>query len=136
MQKLIPFLTKYWYLPVFVVLLVIYLLKKKKVTPENKDTDADSTLLEKGIKDVVAQNAYKNIAAQIAHNLGTAYSVWNPQRWTENDEEVYNLVEPLSLNEFKVVGDLYFKTYAKGRNLSTDLAKLLDKKYYSLLKVK
>ena len=93
-------------------------------------------MLEKGIKDVVAQNAYKNIAAQIAHNFGTAYSAWNPQRWTENDEEVYNLVQPLSLNEFKIVSDLYFKSYAKGRNLSTDLAKLLDKKYYSILKVK
>lgn len=136
MKNIIPLAKEYWYLPVFVVLLVVYLLKKKKVEPENQDQEGSRILLEQGIKDIQAQNGYKSITAQIAKNLGTLYPKYDPRHWGENDEEVYNLMAPLGISEFRIVSDLYFENYAKGRSLSEDLAKLLDQKYYQLLKVK
>ena len=136
MQKILPLIKKYWYIVVIAIMLVGYLLRKKKVEPINKDNEAENLLIEKGIRDLSAQNSFKSIASQIANGLGTAYPVYDPRRWSENDEEVYNLVSALSLNEFKIVSELYFSSYAKGRSLSTDLAKLLDKKYYSILKIK
>ena len=64
---------------------------------------------------------------------GTAYPKWDPRYWTENDKDVYELVMRLNPNDIDVVSKLYHDVYAKGRTLRTDLAKLLDSKYYSKL---
>ena len=136
MTKIIPFITKHWYLPVFVVLLVGYLWKKKKVEPVNKDDSANIALSAKGVKDRAAQDVYKSITAQVAEGLGTAYSWYNPFRWLEDDKKVYEILKDLSIQDFSIVKKLYFETYAKGRDLSTDLANVLDDKYYAMLKNK
>lgn len=136
MWKIIPFLTKYWYLPVAVIILVGYLWKKKKVAPTNKDESADNVLSAKGIKERSAQDVYKNITAQIAEGLGTTYAWYNPFRWLEDDKKVYELLKDLSIQDFAIIKKLYFETYAKGRDLSTDLANVLDDKYYAILKHK
>lgn len=136
MMKILSQLKEYWYVIVIAIVLLVIYFKKKKNQPINKDVEATAVLATKGIKDLAAQQSYKAISAQVANKLGTAYGWYNPLSWSESDEEVYELLKGISLNEFAIVKTLYFQSYAKGRDLSTDLANLLDKKYYSLLKVK
>jgi len=139
MIKIISLLKNYWYVLVLFIIIVVawfWWKKKGKIEPVDKDGDARDILAEKGIIETGAQNVYKALAAQIADALGTAYEYYDPRHWTEDDEKVYNLLYPLKLHEFEIVSDLYFKSYAKGRSLSTDLANMLDKKLYSILKVK
>lgn len=135
-NKLLQFLETYWYLIAFVVVFGGYLWKKKKVDPVNKDQNANDVLTGGGIKDQSAQNRYKSYALQLAENLGTAYAKYDPRHWIENDEEVYNLMVGMSTADFEMIKRLYFSTYAKGRDLSTDLANLLDDKFYKILRVK
>lgn len=75
-------------------------------------------------------------ATQVAHHLGTAYPSADPRSWTENDKEVYDLLKNVTKKEFDVISDLYFKIYAKGKNLSADLVRLLDNEFYKLLTIK
>lgn len=130
------YLKTYWYLLVFVVVFGAYLWKKKKVTPVNKDETANDVLTNGGIRDLSNQNRFKSYAAQLAEALGTAFPVYDPRHWVEEDEKVYELLQGVSSSDFKLIKDLYFTTYAKGRDLSTDLANMLDSKYYDLLRVK
>lgn len=136
LTKVVPFITKHWYLPVFVVVLGAYLWKKKKVKPENKEANAANVLSENGVKDEIRQNYFTNVTAQVAEGLGTAYSKFDPRYYLENDERVYDLLKDLNTTEFKIVSQLYRDTYAKGRSLTEDLSKLLDDRYYRLLKFK
>lgn len=135
-STIINYVKLYWYLILFVVILGLWLWKKKKVEPENKDANASVVLSGEGIKDATAQNRFKAYALQIAQHLGTSRAWYDPRRWAEDDEKVYELIKDLTLADFKVIKSLYFTTYAKGRDLSTDLANMLDDKYYKLLKVK
>lgn len=137
-DKVKDFFNKYWYV-VLALLVGAYLYKRKKKGPgnkEDKDETASNALAGQGIKDAAAQNVYKNITAKIADGLGTNVSWWKPIGWFEDDKGVYELVKDLSLNDFKIIKKLYFETYAKGRDLSTDLATYLDNDYYKMLKVK
>jgi hypothetical protein len=72
----------------------------------------------------------------LAENLGTAYGWFDPRRWYEDDKRVYELISELNQKDFNVISALYFEVYAKGRNLSEDLAKNLDSNLYRLLRVK
>jgi hypothetical protein len=130
------YLKKYWYFVAFVLIMGVWLWKKKKSEPENVDANATDVLNTEGIKNAASQNTYKSYAAQIAEGLGTSRAWYDPRRWTEDDNKVYELVKELNTQDFNIVKKLYFTTYAKGRDLSTDLANLLDDKYYRLLKVK
>ncbi len=136
MTKLIPLITKYWYLLVIAVLFAVVALKKKKVSVSNKDEESDRVLDNARIRDQVAKDYYSNIALQLAQNLGTAYPWYDPRSWTENDQKVYELLQDLNAKDFQVISSLYFEVYAKGQNLSEDLAKTLDSKLYSLLRIK
>lgn len=138
MVKIIPLLTKYWYVAVILVLMVVVYFKKKKVSPttEDKDLQADEILNEARVRDASAKMHFKTVALQLAQNIGTAYSIWDPRAWSENDDKIYELMLPLNQSDFDIVSSLYFKTYAKGNNLSEDLAKHLDSKLYALLKIK
>jgi hypothetical protein len=137
MLKILKFLKQYWYLPIFVLVLGGYLWKKKKSdVTGNKDEVAKNILSEQGVKEEIRQNYFTNLTAQLAEALGTSYGFWHYGYYTENDAKVYELMKDLNATEFKVVSKLYFETYAKGRSLSEDLAKLLDAEYYQLLKVK
>lgn len=138
MTKLIPMITKYWYVLVIIVLMAVVYLKKKKVTTDevNVNSTANEILNDLRVRDEGAKTHLKAVALQIAQNLGTAYGMFDPRSWSENDQAVYELVRPLNLSDFKIVSRLYFELYAKGNDLSTDLAKHLDSKLYALLKVK
>lgn len=136
-------LAKIWVIRYWVVILILlaalalFFKKKKKVEhpDEDKSNQAARVLSDKGIG--VQQAAeYSLIASQVSHHLGTAYSAWDPRSWSENDKDVYNLLKDLTKQDYKHVSQLYFEVYAKGRTLSTDLAKLLDKDLYKKLKVK
>ena len=119
-------LEKYWKYLVFVFLFVaFYIYKKIKVAPINVAEKASQ---------ISGNNPHlEHIARDLAHHLGTAYSWWHFKNWTENDETVFNIVRPLTRETLNAVGTLYFRVYAKGRDLKTDLAKLLDSKYYERL---
>lgn len=138
MLKIIPMLTKYWYVAVILVLLTVVYLKKKKVNPtsEDKEQHAEEILNDLRVRDDSVKMHYKTVALQLAQNLGTAYSKFDPRYWSENDDKVYSLMLPLNQADFKIISDLYFQLYAKGNDLSEDLAKHLDSKLYALLKVK
>lgn len=72
------------------------------------------------------------IAKEIYHHLGFAYSWYDPRRWTENDEDIYLLLKGFNPIP-KGIATAYF-VYSAGRDLKADLIKLLDTKYYKLLK--
>lgn len=102
---------------------------------KGQDYSADTSLSGFNLPDDLAEFLKKS-AREIAHHLGTAYHWADPRYYSENDKEVYLLVSTLTQSEFDVISKLYFDVYAKGRNLSADLLKLLDTKYYKLLIVK
>jgi hypothetical protein len=138
MVKILPLITKYWYIVVIIVLMAVVYLKKKKVTVTEEESSkvANEVLNDLRIRDEGAKAHFRAVALQIAENLGTAYNYWDPRSWSENDDKVYELISPLTQSDFNVVSKLYFEIYAKGSDLSTDLAKNLDAKLYALLKIK
>jgi hypothetical protein len=69
-------------------------------------------------------NAY-SVADQLAIDLGTAFESWDPRRWTENDQEVYETLLTLNASTFPVVEKAYLEKY--GRNLRIDVKKNLDR---------
>lgn len=76
------------------------------------------------------------ISKDLSHHLGTRYSWYSLKRLTENDKEAYLLLRHLDKSEFDYVADRYKKHFTDGRDLSTDLKKFLDNKYYSQLTFK
>ena len=128
---------KYWYFLVIAVLVAVISFKKKsKVSVSNKDEESSKVLENARIREQASKDYYRSVALQLAENLGTAYGWFDPRRWYEDDKKVYELVKDLNQKDFEVVSALYFEVYAKGRNLSEDLAKNLDSKLYGLLRVK
>ena len=131
-------LAGYWYIPLIIIVISGFFIKKKKKVEhpdEDKSNQASRIMTKKGVS-VQKATDYSLIASQVAHHLGTAYSVFDPRSWTENDKDVYDLLKDVIKQDFKYISLLYFEVYAKGRTLSTDLAKLLDKELYNKLKVK
>jgi hypothetical protein len=65
-----------------------------------------------------------SIANQIGIDLGTAYPVYDPRHWTENDTKVKELVLKVPKPLIKNLITEYYNKYK--RNLQEDLQKLLD----------
>ena len=130
-NKKIPYLIFY----VFLAIVLKYIYKKTKTKPSVSNQDSAMKIV-KTVKASVNAVDMIDIANAVSHHLGTQYAKYNPLHWTENDEQVFELIKPLSMAEFNVVSKLYNELYAKGRSLSSDLAKLLDSKYYEQLKIK
>lgn len=114
---------------------VVYKNKNKIIgeTKNDKTEKAEAVLNTVGVP-LVRRQVLRQTAEEVAHHLGTAYSVFSFHNWSENDKEAFDLLVVLSPAEFKIVANLYFEVYAKGRNLNSDLVKFLDKKYYNQLK--
>lgn len=139
MLKILNLTKQYWYLVAIFVVVLVMVLKKKLKTDKaevEKDVIVNDLLENQRIKDVVSQGHYKTLALQLAENLGTAYDWFDPRGWTENDDKVFELLQGITPKDFKIVSEIYTKVYAKGGNLSEDLAKHLDSKLYALLTVK
>lgn len=136
MQKIKDFLKANWIIIVLSVVASAFYLKANKHKPENTDESADDSLNSNGVTSPTAKDHYKNIALNLAHHLGTKYDWYDPRRWTENDQKVYDILKNITRNDFRIVSKLYFEVYAKGRNLSADLASMLDQKLYEKLTVK
>lgn len=134
---MIKFILKYWYIILLLVLafpIGLKLLKEQKTTPKsNKDASTDY-FNKIGVPEH-KRGVLDALTMQIAHNLGTSYSVFSFRHWTENDLKIYELLKNVSQQDFEHIKQLYFKVYAKGRNLNSDLASMLDDKYYSQLKL-
>lgn len=135
MLKVLQIIKSFWWIP-FTAGVAFFLYKKKKTEVTDPSNEADQALNDENIKERAAMDVYKAYALQVAEGLGTAYEWYDPRRLWENDKEVYELLVEFTRRDFQIVSKLYFEVYAKGRDLSTDLAKHLDKKYYKLLKIK
>lgn len=131
---MIKFIKKYFvYILVLILVIVLAFLKIFKSKPKDKNGTADAELNSLGVND---NFDYKTTALNLAHHLGTAYSPYDPRSWSENDQEVYDIMKNLTQAQFDVVAHLYFTVYAKGKTLSADLARLLDSSLYEKLTVK
>jgi hypothetical protein len=64
------------------------------------------------------------IAQQLGLELGTAYPVWDPRSWTENDTTAKELVLKVPKPLIPSLITAYYTLYK--RNLQQDLQKLLD----------
>jgi len=113
---------------VVLALLAYGIYKFLKSRPKNKAENAADILGAMGLGD--SNVDFGNLAMQVAHHLGTAYSPYDPRSWTENDEKVYQLLKDTTDEEFIVISRLYHDVYAKGRDLNADLARLLDDQYF------
>lgn len=116
-----------------------FLSRKAVITSEEQKAEikyleaisGNATEQDKYIGDA-ATHQHKQIAREIYHHLGLAYSFYDPRHWTENDEDIFMLLKP-----FNPIPQGIFTAYyviSEGRNLKADLIKLLDSKYYSQLK--
>lgn len=97
----------------------------------------DAAAKRKGIKEVTkyqkasvksAQGASINIietAKQLGLDLGVAYSWWNPQSWTENDNAAKALILQIPKDLIPVVAREYAALYP-GRSLYSDVQNYLD----------
>lgn len=137
MKIVMMFLKKYWWVVLLFLaglgfnVFSIFKRKPKSLSDASNEVLNQSTgfTTEKKLE-------LNNTALQVANDLGTAYSWWNPRSWSENDKEVFLMLKPLTQREFDLVAKLYFQVYAKGRDLRMDLAKHLDSEYYEQLIVK
>lgn len=138
MQIVLVILKKYWSI-VLLALIGIYFLVKRvlKRTPESPSQNASELLeniqIDSSLDSDEEKRKFKDIALNVARHMGTSYPAWDPRSWSENDLEVYRELKDLDKNQFEVVKILYNQVYAKGRDLSQDLSKNLDDKYYKLL---
>lgn len=116
------------------VSIALFIGIKKKMKTEESEESKDHNAK----KDVPSSVVYlQTIAKKVYDGLGFGYPAWHPKRWTERDREVFDLVKQMrSQMEFAVMASMYKKHYAKGRDLSSDLAKHLDRKYYNQLTFK
>nr|WP_317631707.1 hypothetical protein [uncultured Flavobacterium sp.] len=79
------------------------------------------------LDNITTNRNLQNDAYNIAHHLGTLYSVWDYRSWTENDKEAYEVLSkyrpiPMELQEayFIITG---------GKKLRDDVNRLLDSEY-------
>lgn len=73
-------------------------------------------------------------AQQLGMDLGIAYSVWNPQSWTENDRAVLDTLLAFPKTLIPRLMSEYNKKYQ--RNLQLDVQKLLPASYYAQIRSK
>lgn len=129
------FLKKYIIAVIAILLLLVLLVVKMfKNKPSDKEQEADKVISNIASSiDEANKKRLAKLARDVAHHLGTAYAWYDPRHWTENDEKVFDLIKNLGQSEFDVVSIVYHDVYAKGNTLTSDLAKLLDTKYYTQL---
>lgn len=120
---------------IMIIGLVYKFFKNKKTKPTDTGEQATSIMQDMGVS-ATDMTILNNKALGLAEGLGTMYSWWNIKAWYERDENVFNLLKNITQTEFDILSKLYFEVYAKGNNLSQDLASKLDSKYYELLLIK
>lgn len=136
MSTILGFIKKNSLLIILLLLMVVLgVFKFLKPRPKDQTENANAVLDDTGLS-VSKKEELKDKAMQLAHHLGTAYPWYDPRSLTENDQEVFDIMQTLSESDFVHVSQVYFLVYAKGRTLSVDLAKLLDDDLYKELNVK
>lgn len=128
-----------WLFPLSFILIAVFTYVKKQIKTMEDEPNKNASA-EKVVRDnkVSAERGHilKDITNQLAEALGTNGNKFNPFNWFEDDQKAFNLLQNITQNDFNIISKLYKSTYAKGRSLSTDLANLLDKKYYNALTIK
>lgn len=148
MEKVAEFLKKYWYIVLGVLILIPFLYKyfskffneakavqtEQEVKASNIENAIDSPVIQLSKAEAVFKKHKTPLrfqaerltnAKQFAHNLGVNYSWYDPQGWTENDEDLGKLLKRQG-NNLDVIAELYFSVITQGHNLKTDLLKHLD----------
>lgn len=126
---------------IYVVPLVYKLIIGNKAKIMSADHEAEIKQLEAIQGNPELQDQYMNeatthsqrqLARDIYHHTGFAYSWWDPRRWTENDEDIYLLLKDFAPipNGLKIA----YYTISAGRDMKADLLQVLDSNYYSKLK--
>ncbi|WP_142786100.1 hypothetical protein [Changchengzhania lutea] len=135
MKSIFTTLKKFWWLIIAIPLVLALIPLTKKIL---KGKGTDDTADANKVMDKIGVNASSRAelnrkAVELSHHLGTSYGWFDPRRWSENDKEAFEVLQYVTQKEFDIIARLYFEVYAKGRTLLNDLAKFLDKKYYSKL---
>jgi len=92
---------------------------------------ANPRLLNEELNKITTDKALHTVATELFHHLGYAYPLYDPRRWSENDEAIFLLLNQFSEVPYELI-QLYF-VVSKGRHLRTDCLKVLDDKYYKQL---
>lgn len=108
---------------------LIYRFRKK----DDVDEESVQVLDQYGVP-ISEQAAFKKIAAQLAHDIGYIYGWADPRRWYENDAQIFENLRYLTALEYRLLEDLY-PLYAPGRDLTSDVATTLDRRYIEQLDV-
>lgn len=144
-NKFLEFLKKYGLIILgifFVYPYVVAYMRKKNLQDDLKEANDDKIRLEAINQNPQAQTAelnsvttntvFHNIAKDVYHHLGLGYSWWDPRRWTENDLDIYNILKSYNPIPTQIIDSYYI--ISSGNNLRNDLQRLLDARYYNLLK--
>lgn len=142
-NKLKEWFKKYY--PYMILIFVVPYLYRYflnfKLKMISEDKRAELKYFDELKKDVVAQDeylhslvgpTYTQIARELLHHTGFAYSWYDPRRWTENDLEIYKLLKDFNPIPSGIVQAYY--VLSAGRSLRSDLMSVLDTKYYSKLR--
>ncbi len=135
---------RYWMVLLGLVLavpVVLRYLKDSQVKNEVNDLEEQIKLNDainlspitqlSALNKITTNQTYHNWARSLAHNLGTLYqtkgfwSFLDPKGWTENDQNVYDLlVNVQNAGQKRTLSELYFTLTSK--NLNEDVVRLLD----------
>lgn len=83
----------------------------------------------RGLKYTTQPDAVKNTALKLSIHLGTNKDLPYWYTWTEDDEEVKNILIGLSSSEFTAASQAYKYRYTKSKDLRADVLRLLDSQY-------
>lgn len=144
MEKVMKFLKENWYVLLGIILVYPFITSymrrqeaKDKVRATKDQLEAlevinsNPNLLSQELQKITMDVTIHVAAQEIYHHLGYAYAWYDPRRWTENDEAVFNI-----LKQYAYIPDELIQCYfvvSKGRHLRSDLVKVLDDKYYNQL---
>lgn len=146
-SRFFELIKEYWLIIIAGILLIPYILRyiqKQDVKQLEANAQAEIDKLKVENSDPVKQQAnansittnagYQKIAHDVAYHLGVNFAWYDPRGWTENDSDAFNLLKNLNSGQLKIVGTLYNKVYATGRNLKDDCQLLFSFDYYKQLK--
>lgn len=139
-MKILKMKKFYLYLGGLLILFVSYFVFFFKFKKRTGDNPSDFQVTQDAVDRLTSDHAqnesnakkYVKLARQLAHDLGTAYEWYDPRRWSENDQDVFNLMKGLTTSEREYIINAY-SFVTSGRDLINDIYSLLDSKYLDQL---
>ena len=147
-NNLMEFLKQYWYIFAGGILLYPMIVKYMRSTEANDkiaETEANKAELEainahpdtqaSALMAITTNTTIHQVALDVFHGLGFAYSWWNPRSWSENDKVVFLAIQGVTVGG-KVPNTLVqcYYVVTSGRNLRNDCLQSLDDVYFKQLR--